>query len=101
MCVMAALFVILAQFLGNFSLLGDGAHGHFAPAPYGHYYSEVGSLQKVATAADKLAQERHIGRIYIPTDFELSQTMYYYAEQMHPPTSVFENERGCYVLPSP
>jgi 4-amino-4-deoxy-L-arabinose transferase-like glycosyltransferase len=96
-----AFALILAQFVGSSTFLFDAAHGYFTTSPSGPFYSEVNTLQKVTSAADKLAQEQHIKRIYISTSYELSQAMDYYAGLLQTPTSVFEYEKGCFVLPDP
>jgi len=97
----AACVLILAQFTGTFTLLYDTTHGHFDPSSPSHFYGNVDDLNRAIKTADNLAQERHSKRIYTSTFFSLSQAMYEYAEEMQTPTSVFQNEWGCMVLPGP
>lgn len=91
--------LILAQFTGTFTQLYDTTHGHFDPSSPSHFYGNVDDLNRAIKATDDLAQQRHSKHIYISTFFSLSQAMYEYAEEMKTPTSVFQNEWGCMVLP--
>ncbi len=89
-------FLIAAQFLGGMALVLDTVRGNFN-ADYNRF-NDLHSLQHALGEADQLAQGRHLKRVYISTDDIRRSAFYYLSEQMHTPTTVFDN--SCAVLPN-
>ncbi|MBA2680855.1 MAG: glycosyltransferase family 39 protein, partial [Ktedonobacteraceae bacterium] len=89
-------FLVATQFLGGLALVRDTTRGNFN-ADYNRF-NDLQSLQRVLTAADQLAQRRHLKHVYISTDDIRRPAFYYLSEQMHTSTTVFDD--SCAVLPS-
>ena len=92
-----AAFVVIAQLVTCTATLIDwvqGTNGH------GKTFNSLGSLQHALSEADQLAQQRHLNRVYMTTDANLETATRYLAEQMHTPTTLFDDSR-CLVLPNP
>ena len=90
------IFLIVAQSLGGLALVLDTARGNFN-ADYNRF-NDLHFLQQALGEADQLAQRRHLKRIYISTDDIRRSAFYYLSEQMHTPTTVFDD--SCAVLPN-
>jgi hypothetical protein len=94
--------VIFAQLLGSTAAVIDTSSGNFDDRsfqPY-PYHNDLHSLQHALGEADQLAQQRHINRVYITTDFATQTALRYLAEQMKTPTTLFD-ATNCLVLPNP
>ena len=94
--------VFIAQLSGSTAAVIDASSGNFNDRsfhPY-PYHNDLRSLQHALGEADQLAQQRHIGRVYITTDFATQTALRYLAEQMHTPSTLFDASR-CLVLPNP
>ncbi len=94
--------VIFAQLVGSTAAVIDTSSGNFDDRgfqPY-PYHNDLQSLQHALGEADQLAQERHINRVYITTDFATQTALRYLAEQMKTPTTLFD-ATNCLVLPNP
>ncbi|GAC1470191.1 MAG: hypothetical protein PVS3B1_27690 [Ktedonobacteraceae bacterium] len=87
--------LIAAQSLGGLALVLDTARGNFN-ADYNRF-NALSSLQHAFGEADQLAQSRHLQRVYVSTDEIRRAASYYLAEQMHTPTTVFDD--SCAMLP--
>jgi hypothetical protein len=64
------------------------------------YHNDLRSLQHALSEADLLAQQRHLNKVYITTDYATQTALRYLAEQMHTPTILFDAS-NCLVLPNP
>jgi 4-amino-4-deoxy-L-arabinose transferase-like glycosyltransferase len=94
--------VIGAQLVGSTAAIIDTSNGNFddrAFQPY-PYHNDLRSLQHALSEADRLAQQRHLNRVYITTDFATQTALRYLAEQTQTPTTLFDATR-CLVLPNP
>ncbi len=69
----------------------------FQPYPY---HNDLRSMQNALNEADQLAQQRHLSRVYITTDYATQTALRYLAEQMRTPTTLFD-AASCLVLPNP
>ncbi len=97
-----ACLVIGAQLVGSTAAVIDTSSGNFndrAFQPY-PYHNDLRSLQHALSEADQLAQQRHLNRVYVTTDFATQTALRYLAEQMQTPTTLFDAAR-CVVLPNP
>jgi hypothetical protein len=64
-----AALLILAQGIGSIAGILDLDQGHYSDgAIVNNLYNDLRSLQKAVNAADRLAQEQHLSRVYISTD---------------------------------
>ncbi len=91
---------IAAQVIGSTTLLLDGSRGNFSDRQTLPIFNDLGSLQHALAEADQVAQQRHLKRVYISTDYSTATSMRYLAEQMRTPTTLFDVWH-CLVLPSP
>ena len=94
--------VIIAQLVGSTAAVIDTSSGNFDDRgfqPY-PYHNDLRSLQHAVSEADQLAQQRHLNRVYITTDFATQTALRYLAEQMQTPTTLFDAS-NCLVLPNP
>lgn len=96
--VTLAAVLILVQLLGFTSNVIDLAMGNFKDHSY--IYSNLHDQQNALQAADRLAQQRHIHRIYILTTSSTRQSMEYLAEQIQTPVEI-NSSYHCVVLPAP
>ena len=99
---LAVALIIVAQFVGSVAGVLDQVDGNyndrsFQPYPY---HNDLGSLQTALAAADQLAQQRHLGRVYVTTDAATQTALGFLTEQMHTPTTLFDASK-CLVLPGP
>ena len=90
-------FTIIAQLVTCTATLIDAVYAHNG---HSKVYNDLGSLQHALAEADQLAQQRHLNRVYITTDFSSQTAIHYLSEQMHTPTTLFDDSR-CLVLPNP
>lgn len=88
--------LIGAQCIGGLALVLDTTRGNFN-ADYNRF-NDLQSLQQALGDADQLAQRRHLRHVYISTDDIRRSAFYYLSEQMHTPTTVFDD--SCAVLPN-
>ncbi|EFH90655.1 ArnT family glycosyltransferase [Ktedonobacter racemifer] len=96
-----AALVILAQLIGSSSTLFDLTMGNFNDhsvfPPYNDLHSEQNALQE----ADRVAQQRHINRIYVTTiKFHTAQALEDLSGQVKTPVALI-NIDDCFMLPSP
>ncbi len=94
--------VIIAQLMGSTAAVIDTSSGNFDDRgfqPY-PYHNDLRSLQHAISEADQVAQQRHLNRVYITTDFATQTALRYLAEQMQTPTTLFDAS-NCLVLPNP
>ncbi len=89
--------VIVAQLLGSFAAVSDGANGN---NPHGYSYNTLKSLEDALAEADQLAVHHHLNHVYITTDQYTQAALRYLAEQMQTTTTLFDASR-CLVLPNP
>src|SRR5205807_699295 len=91
--------IIGAQLIGSVSTLIDRVNGNFDAEATFPAYNDLSSMQHVLQEADQLAQERHIHRIYLATNYSTGSAMRYLMEQEKTPIMAFEDWH-CIVLPS-
>ena len=92
--------IIGAQLIGSVSALIDRVNGNFdGQATFPVVYNDLTSMQHALQEADQLAQERHIHRIYVATNFSTASAIHYLMEQERTPIMAFD-DRHCVVLPS-
>ena len=94
--------VIIAQLVGSTATVIDTSSGNFDDRsfqPY-TYHNDLRSLQYALNEADQLAQQRHLNRVYITTDFATQTALRYLSKQMRTPTTLFDASK-CLVLPNP
>ncbi len=97
-----ATLVIITQLVGSTAAVIDTSSGNFNDRsfqPY-PYHNDLRSLQHALGEADQLAQQRHLSRVYITTDFATQTALRYLAEFMRTPTTLFDAS-SCLVLPNP
>jgi 4-amino-4-deoxy-L-arabinose transferase-like glycosyltransferase len=100
MATLAAL-TILGQFIGSGGTLIDLTTGNFnAHSVYPHY-TDLYSLQNALRAADRLARQRGIHRIYALEIGNTASAMNYLSEQVKTPIELNNVEKNCFVLPAP
>jgi 4-amino-4-deoxy-L-arabinose transferase-like glycosyltransferase len=93
--------IVIAQFAGSTAAVLDMGYGNFSDAQLIYpYYNDLSSLQHALAEADQVAQQHHLNRVYITTDMATHTALQYLAEQMHTPTTLFDDTR-CVVLPNP
>jgi len=90
-----AAFAIIAQLATSTASLLDSVQGNNR---HGKTWNDLGSLQHALAKADQLAQARHLNRVYITTDTYTQTAFGYLAEQMHTPTTLFDDSH-CLPLP--
>lgn len=92
--------IVMMQFVGSIGGVLDQVDGRyddrsFQPYPY---HNDLSSLQHVLSAADQLAMQRHLARVYITSDAATQTALGFLTEQMHTPTTLFDAGK-CLVLP--
>lgn len=92
--------LVMAQLAGSAAIVVDNGTGKFTDRVFYPYHNDLSSLQNALSAADHLAQERHIGRVYVTTDAATQSSLRYLAEQTSTPTTLFDAS-SCLVLPNP
>lgn len=92
-----AAFIVIAQLMTSTATVVDAAQGIDG---YGKRFNDLNSLEKAMNEADILAQQRHLNRVYITTDYSTEAAMSYLTQQMRTPTTLFDDSR-CFVLPNP
>lgn len=103
--VALAALIILAQLIGTSGTLLDLTGGRFDDRSVYPNYVDLHSQQNALQAADQLAQQRGIHRIYVTTDYYTYQGLVYLAAQMKTPVA-FNNvaqpntNTQCFVLPN-
>ncbi|MEO7021730.1 MAG: glycosyltransferase family 39 protein [Ktedonobacteraceae bacterium] len=89
--------LIVMQFIGTFAWIQDDAQGFH---PNGNMSHSLGDLQNALAVADHLAQNRHLHRIYIDTNFTTVDAFNYLAPQMQTPYTLLSiNDAHCLLLP--
>lgn len=91
--------IIGAQLVGSTSQLIDRINGNFDGQASFPAYNDLSSLQHVLQEADQIAQEQHIHRIYLATNYSTDSAMRYLMEQEKTPITAF-SDWHCIVLPS-
>jgi 4-amino-4-deoxy-L-arabinose transferase-like glycosyltransferase len=93
--------VVAAQLVGSLAAVIDITSGNFDDrAFYIHYRNDLNSLQQALNEADRVAQQRHLNRVYVTTDDSTATALHYLSEQMQTPTTLFD-ATNCLVLPNP
>ena len=92
--------LVLAQLAGSVALVVDNGIGNFNDRVFYPYHNALNSLQNALSAADQLAQQRHLGRVYITTDVATQSAFHYLTEGSKTPTTLFDAS-SCLVLPNP
>ncbi|GHO73827.1 hypothetical protein KSD_15980 [Ktedonobacter sp. SOSP1-85] len=93
-----AALVILAQLIGSSAALIDQTAGNFDGREVFPYFNDANSLQHALQDADQLAQQRHIGRIYVTISYTIDSGMKYLAEQVKTPIEL-NDIWHCFILP--
>ncbi len=96
----ATVLLLLLQTVGGTALVRDNVTGRFNNSGLDVYFSDLHSMQNAFSELDRLAQQRHVSRVYVAADFSTRSAMYYFSRQLHTPVTVFDDER-CLVLPNP
>ena len=99
---LAVALIMIAQFVGSVAGVLDQADGNYSDRsfqPY-PYHNDLSSLQHALADADQLAQQRHLGRVYVTIDAATQTALGFLTEQMHTPTTLFDASK-CLVLPGP
>ena len=91
--------IIGAQLVGSTSQLIDRINGNFSGQALFPAYNDLSSLQHVLQEADQVAQEQHIHRIYLATNYSTGSAMRYLMQQEKTPITAFDDWH-CVVLPS-
>ncbi len=91
--------IIGAQLVGSTGQLIDRVNGNFNGQAFFPTYNDLSSLQHVLREADQVAQEQHIHRIYLATNYSTGSAMRYLMEQEKTPITAFDDWH-CIVLPS-
>jgi 4-amino-4-deoxy-L-arabinose transferase-like glycosyltransferase len=95
----AASLIIAAQLIGSTAGILDLDRGHYSDgAVVNNLYNDLRSLQAAVNKADQLAQDRHLSRVYMSTDWPTQSTLRYLSTQMRTPATLFTDE-GCIALP--
>lgn len=90
---------LCGEIIGTAGTVRDIAHGVFDGGQnYPIYTNDVASVRNAVESADKLAQARHLSRVYIATNLGVSQGVRYFAENMHTPVTILD--AGCLLLPN-
>lgn len=97
--VFLTIFITTAQFAGSLASVVDYGRGHYRDQLIGNpYYNDLNSLQHAMTLADQIAQHNHLNHVYITINPTTQAAMSYLTEQMHTPTTLFD-DTNCLVLP--
>src|SRR5579883_2767539 len=93
-----AALVILAQLVGLGNAIVDIDAGHFQNPTF----SDLSDQEHALQVAQQVAQQRHIGRIYLTASpiYVKVNAMDYLAQQRQMPLAFFTSE-SCFILPSP
>jgi 4-amino-4-deoxy-L-arabinose transferase-like glycosyltransferase len=92
--------IVLAQFAASAANVLDVTSGRFKDTALSYpYYNDLGSLQQAMHAADQLAQQRHLSRLYVSTDFATETALRYLVTLTQTPATAFSSV--CQVLPDP
>lgn len=92
--------LVLCQGLGSLLADFDQVNGNFRDLYAGPlYHSDLASMEAAINTADRLAQEHHFNHVYVTTDVT-NNGMGYLSEQMHTPSTAFDDTH-CVVLPGP
>jgi 4-amino-4-deoxy-L-arabinose transferase-like glycosyltransferase len=87
--------VILGQLVGISGAFFDLNAGNFSASFFNDLHDEQNALQ----VADHIAQQRHIGRIYVTSSaYTTTNAMEYLSEQIKTPIEVFDTD-NCFILP--
>ncbi len=88
--------LVLLQLAGSFGWFFDEVHGYH---PQGVDSNTLQDVQGAITAADRLAQSRHLQHVYIDTNSSTYESLKYLAGQMQTPATVL-NGSHCLVVPA-
>ncbi len=96
----ALIVIVMMQSVGSVGGVLDQVEGRyddrsFQPYPY---HNDLSSLQHALSAADQLARQRHLARVYITSDAATQTALGFLTEQMYTPTTLFD-AGTCLVLP--
>ena len=99
--VLLSMLLILGQFVSSTAYLLKMSEGHFNDRTIQNipYVNDLNSLWNAVHAADQLAQERHISRIFMSMDSNIQPAMTYLGATLHTPTTVFGYD-NCLILPT-
>ncbi len=89
--------ILVAQTVGTTADLIDQVNG-IARGAGGHH--SLSTLQYVFETADQAAQRQHLSHVYVTSTLPTQSALWYLADQMQTPTTVFDGTR-CLVLPDP
>lgn len=89
--------IIVTQTVGTTADLIDQVNRINTAAGGQHSLS---TLQYVFQTADQTAQKEHLSHVYITSTLPTQSALWYLADQMQTPTTVFDGSR-CLVLPNP
>lgn len=91
--------LIVTQGIGSLAGILDLDRGHYSDGSVVHnLYNDLRSLRNAVNEADQLAQEHHLSRVYVSTDWPTQASLRFLSTQMHTPATLF-NDQGCVVLP--
>jgi hypothetical protein len=92
--------IIIAQCIGSIAGVLDIDAGHYSNGIFEPSYPayDLRFLRTALTKADQLAQQHHLNRVYIATDWSTQAQLQFLNSQMHTPTIIFSS--SCLVLPS-
>ncbi len=90
-----SIIVVVALFLTTAAYVFDFSHGNISD---GGTYHHLNSLQDAVQAADQLAQQRHLSRLYMSADSNTLPSLSYLAQSTHTPAAVFNT--ACFMLPT-
>jgi len=97
--------VIAAQFVGSTAGILDLDQGHYSDgSPVNNLYNDLRSLQMAVNEADQVAQQHHLNRVYISTDWPTQSTLRYLSTFMKTPATLFASatqtdDHDCIALP--
>src|SRR5205823_6348813 len=93
--------IIMAQCIGSTVGILDMDRGHYSNGFYEPSYPayDLRFFRTALTKADLLAQQHHLSRVYISTDWSTQSQLDFLSPEMHTPVTIFSS--NCAVLPSP
>lgn len=102
--VIAGALVILAQLIGTGGTLIDLTTGNFNAHALAYNFADLHSQQNALQAADQLAQQRGIHRIYVTASDDTNRAMTYLIGQLKTPVELNDDDRArmatdCLILP--
>ncbi len=94
-----AILLVLFHFLASTASVLDMARGIEYDGRGITYFNDLSALQRALGRADTIAQQRHLKRVFVLTDFATRNSLRYLSQNMRTPSVTADD--GCLPMPGP